>query len=266
MVGSEVSTAAELIRCEGVGFVWGANSASPVETIAGLDLVIRTGELVVVVGPSGCGKTTFLKLLAGLVRPTSGRVLFRGAEVTGPSRERGLIFQDLNLFPWLSVARQVGFGLQMSGTDAATRERVVEDMLRDMGLARWRAAYPHQLSGGMQQRVAIARALANDPDVVLMDEPFTALDYQTRLMMQTVLLDVWGRLHKTVVLVTHSIDEAVLLADRVVMLGRRPTRVADELVVQLPRPRDLTTGVVNEYRARLIRFLAQEWGDPAEGG
>lgn len=253
-----MTASANLLECRNVGYEWQPPGRAAVEAVRGLDLVLKAGEFLVLVGPSGSGKTTLLKLLAGLMPPTSGTILFAGKPVLGPSQARGLIFQDLNLFPWLNVADQIAFGPRMADKSRTECDAIVENLLRDMDLLEWRHSYVHQLSGGQQQRVAIARALASDPQLILMDEPLNSLDYQSRANVQQLLLALWQRLGKTIVLVTHSIDEALLLADRVVMLARRPTSVAAELRLDTARPRDIASAAANEHRARLIRFFEEQ--------
>lgn len=210
----------------------------PIEAIRRVDLAVREGDFVAIVGPSGCGKSTLLQIVAGLERPTSGRVLFRGQPVRGSSHERTLIFQESALFPWLTAQGNIEFGLRNLGLAAAERRARAREALRWLGLEAFAGLYPHQLSGGMQQRVALARALAVDPALLLMDEPFGALDEQTRLVLGEELLRLWAQTGSTVVFVTHSLDEAVLLSDRVFVMSARPGRVKDVVRVGLPRPRD----------------------------
>jgi len=200
-----------------------------VRALDGVDLVASRGEFVCLVGPSGCGKTTLLRILAGLAQPTSGT-----AQVTGKS---AVVFQGQSLFPWLTAAENVAYGLRLEGVPARTRNAVAVEQLRRVGLERFARAYPGTLSGGMQQRVNLARALAVDPDVLLMDEPFGSLDEQTRITMQEQLIALWEGSRKTVLFVTHSVEEAVALADRVVVLSAHPGRVILDLPITAPRPR-----------------------------
>jgi len=196
-------------------------------------------QFAVLVGPSGCGKSSLLYLTAGLAEPTSGEIHVGGQQVEGPGADRGMVFQSYTLFPWLTVRQNVEFGLKRRGMPAAQRKDIVDYYVNEVGLSGFADNYAKQLSGGMMQRVAIARALANDPQILLMDEPFGALDSQTRLQMQQLLLRVWGNSKKTVLFVTHDIDEAILLGDRVYVMGARPGRIKQILDVPIERPRHL---------------------------
>lgn len=202
-----------------------------------IELNVRDGEFLVLLGPSGCGKSTLLEILAGLQRPDAGEVSFRGTPVTGPRAELGMVFQDPALFPWQPLLSNVAIGLELAGVPARERERRALAELERVGLGDFAHAYPHELSGGMQQRAGIARALAADPDVLLMDEPFGAVDHLTRLQLQEELLTLWAGRHRTVVFVTHDVGEAVYLADRIVVLSPRPGRIAREIAVPASRPR-----------------------------
>ncbi|MHB2141031.1 ABC transporter ATP-binding protein [Pseudomonas monsensis] len=196
-------------------------------------------QFAVLVGPSGCGKSSLLYLTAGLAEPTSGEIYVGGQQVQGPGADRGMVFQSYTLFPWLTVRQNVEFGLKRRGVPAARRKEIVDYYVNEVGLSGFADSYAKQLSGGMMQRVAIARALANDPQILLMDEPFGALDSQTRLQMQQLLLRVWGNSKKTVLFVTHDIDEAILLGDRVYVMGAKPGRIKQILDVPIERPRSL---------------------------
>ncbi|MHC8353103.1 ABC transporter ATP-binding protein [Pseudomonas sp. RT4P38] len=196
-------------------------------------------QFAVLVGPSGCGKSSLLYLTAGLNEPTEGEIYVGGQQVQGPGADRGMVFQSYTLFPWLTVRQNVEFGLKRRGMAAAQRKDIVDYYVNEVGLTGFADNYAKQLSGGMMQRVAIARALANDPQILLMDEPFGALDSQTRLQMQQLLLRVWGNSKKTVLFVTHDIDEAILLGDRVYVMGARPGRIKQILDVPIERPRTL---------------------------
>jgi NitT/TauT family transport system ATP-binding protein len=196
-------------------------------------------QFAVLVGPSGCGKSSLLYLTAGLAEPTSGEIYVGGQQVEGPGVDRGMVFQSYTLFPWLTVRQNVEFGLKRRGMPAVQRKDIVDYYVNEVGLSGFADNYAKQLSGGMMQRVAIARALANDPQILLMDEPFGALDSQTRLQMQQLLLRVWGNSKKTVLFVTHDIDEAILLGDRVYVMGARPGRIKQILDVPIERPRNL---------------------------
>jgi len=210
---------------------------------------VRRHEFAVIVGPSGCGKSSLLYLTAGLNSPTEGQITVAGQTVTGPGPERGMVFQGYTLFPWLTVRENIEFGLKRKKTPAAERKEIVEHYLHEVGLDNFADNYPKQLSGGMKQRVAIARALANDPKILLMDEPFGALDSQTRLQMQQLLLRVWEHKKKTVVFVTHDIDEAILLADRVFVMGSKPGHIRRILDVKIPHPRTLDLAMEPDFIA-----------------
>ena len=221
------------IEVQGLGKSYGG-----VEALRGIDLTIRRGEFLAVIGPSGCGKTTLLKIVAGLVPATAGRVVIDGRSIAGPGPERSLVFQDFALMPWASVQRNVEFGLRMRRVGRAEREATARRYLEKVGLRGFEDAYPQQLSGGMQQRVGLARALAVNPRILLMDEPFASIDEQTRRLFQDDLLRLWADERKTVLFVTHSMEEAIYLADRVVVLSPRPGRVHQVLDSDLPRPRE----------------------------
>ncbi len=195
-------------------------------------------ELVCFIGASGCGKSTLIRILAGLDAPTSGRVLLDGNEVRGPGRDRGMVFQGYTLFPWRTVLENVMFGAEVCGVSRKEAKSGAQEWIHLVGLSRFASAYPHQLSGGMKQRVAIARALANHPRILLMDEPFGALDAQTRAQMQGYLLQIWRQVDITILFVTHDLDEAIYLADRIVVLGPNPGRILDVVEVPVERPRD----------------------------
>ncbi|MFC0402313.1 ABC transporter ATP-binding protein [Paraburkholderia rhizosphaerae] len=213
-------------------------------------------EFVCVIGPSGCGKSTLIRILAGLERQTSGEVLIDGQPVDGPGAERGMVFQGYTLFPWLTVKKNVMFGLKMNGMGRTQAEREALQWLDLVGLAKFADVYPHQLSGGMKQRVAIARALANRPRILLMDEPFGALDAQTRAKMQTHLLDIWRNIDVTVLFITHDLDEAIFLADRILVLKANPGEVQELIEVPVPRPRDYAQVTSPEFIATKARLEA----------
>lgn len=222
-------------------------SAGEVVALDQTNLTIAEGEFVTVVGPSGCGKTTLLNMIAGLDEPSSGRILLDGQEVHGPSPERGVIFQQYALFPWLTVEQNVAFGLKLKGVPAAQRADTVSHYLKLVGLSDFRKALPKELSGGMKQRCAIARAYAMNPSLLLMDEPFGALDAQTRVQLQAQLLETWEQERKTVFFITHDVDEAVFLARRVIVMSRRPGRVLMEVQVDLPYPRTPEIRLSDEF-------------------
>jgi NitT/TauT family transport system ATP-binding protein len=220
------------------------------DTFTALDRVsfeVPDQQFAVIVGPSGCGKSSLLYLTAGLNEPTEGEIYVGGQKVEGPGADRGMVFQGYTLFPWLTVRQNIEFGLKRRKLPASEIRTIVEFYLNEVGLAKFAEHYPKQLSGGMMQRVAIARALANDPQILLMDEPFGALDSQTRLQMQQLLLQVWGNSKKTVVFVTHDIDEAILLADRIYVMGARPGRIKEILDVPIERPRTLDVVMEPEF-------------------
>ena len=227
----------------------------PVVALDDISFEVEDGEFICILGTSGCGKTTLLRIIAGLEKPTSGEVLVGGVPVEGPSPERGMVFQEYSLFPWRNVLENIAFGLEMKNIPKEERLKLARTYVKRVNLEGFETAYPHELSGGMRQRVAIARALANDPQVLLMDEPLGALDAQTRNQMQQELLEIWEREKKTVIFVTHSVDEAVYLADRMVVLSPRPGRVDDIVPVDIPRPRDRTTVAFSELRKKILNRL-----------
>jgi NitT/TauT family transport system ATP-binding protein len=208
------------------------------QALGGLDLDVHEGEFLAVVGPSGCGKSTLLDILAGLSTPTSGDVLIDGKQVTGPALDRGIVLQGYALFPWRTTRENIEFGLEVKRIPKLQRRAISDRFIRLVGLEGFEKRLPHELSGGMKQRVALARALAYDPEILLMDEPFAAVDAQTRETLQDELLRIWEETRKTVIFVTHSIEEAVFLADRIAILAANPGRVSDIVEVELPRPRD----------------------------
>jgi ABC-type taurine transport system ATPase subunit len=221
--------------------VYGAG-ASAVLALEQVNLSFGPGDFVCIVGPSGCGKTTMLQTLAGFIRPSGGEVTLRGKPIRGPGPDRGVVFQQPALFPWMTVAENAGFGPRVRGADSAARAEIVERYLRTVGLWEFRSRYPYELSGGMQQRLAIVRALANDPELLLMDEPFGALDALTRERMQEELHAVWRRSGMTVVFITHSVEEAVYLGTDVVVMSPRPGRIVEHLKVDFcrqPEGRDI---------------------------
>jgi NitT/TauT family transport system ATP-binding protein len=229
-----------------------------VEILRDVSLRVAAGEFVCLLGPSGSGKSTILNLVAGLARPTTGQVQHDGARVAGPGPDRAVVFQDAALFPWLTLKQNVEFPLKLRGVPAAERAARGEELLRLVHLWRFQDRHPHELSGGMRQRGAIARALASDPAVLLMDEPFAALDAQTREILQGEVERIWRATKKTVIFVTHNVREAVRLADRVVMLATRPGRILHEELIELPRPRALNDVRVAEHATRIGRHIAEE--------
>ncbi|WP_375461935.1 ABC transporter ATP-binding protein [uncultured Enterovirga sp.] len=236
----------------------GVRGGAPVLALTTTDIAVAENDFITVLGPSGCGKSTLLRIVAGLDRPTTGRVLLDGRPVTGPGPERGMVFQSYTLFPWLTVAENIAYGLTERGVPAAAARETVAHYVDRMGLRGFERHWPKQLSGGMQQRTAIARALANDPAILLLDEPFGALDNQTRALMQELLLGIWERDRKTVLFVTHDIEEAIFLASRVLVMSARPGRIKAELPVELDHPRSYrvkTTPAFTELKARLTEEI-----------
>ena len=241
---------ADILSIEGVTKSFGAFAA-----LESTDLRIAEGEFVCLIGASGCGKSTLLRIVAGFETATAGHVISAGREVTGPGPERGMVFQDYGLFPWLSVRDNIGFGPAARGLPKAKIREITNRFIDMVGLSKFAAAYPHQLSGGMKQRVAIARVLANDARVVLMDEPFGALDAMTRERLQDELLEIWARTKLTVIFVTHAIEEAILLADRVVAMAPNPGRIISDTKISLQRPRDVASQPFNDLRRILSARL-----------
>ncbi len=235
-----------------------ADQGEGIEALREISLEVPEGEFVCILGPSGCGKTTLLRIIAGLEAPTAGEVRVDGVPVTGPTPRLGMIFQDYSLYPWRRVIENVAFGLELAGTGKAERLERAREYLDLVGLSAFADAFPYELSGGMRQRVAVARALATDPAVVLMDEPFGALDAQTRNAMQLELLEIWARTRKTVLFVTHSVDEAVFLADRIVVLSARPGTVREVVEVCDPRPRDRTCEACAAIRRHVLGLINED--------
>jgi NitT/TauT family transport system ATP-binding protein len=252
-----------------------ADDARPVLEIAGVgktfaggtvalqatDLSVHENDFITILGPSGCGKSTLLRMVAGLDTPTGGRIALDGKLVAGPGADRGMVFQSYTLFPWLTVLDNVCFGLREKGMPVAEQHAIARPFIAKVGLAGFEHHYPKQLSGGMQQRTALARALANDPRILLMDEPFGALDHQTRELMQELLLGIWEEERKTVLFVTHDIDEAIFMANRVVVMSARPGRIKCDIPVPLPHPRHYsmkTTLAFTELKARLTEEIRVE--------
>ena len=255
--------AAPLITVSNLDKTYRTRGRALVRALAGISLDIADGEFVTIVGQSGCGKTTLLKILAGLLVRSGGHVTLRGRPVDGPSRDIGIVFQDPVLLPWRTVFDNVMLPVQVLGLDRAVFRGRALRLLDLVGLHGFEDKYPHELSGGMRQRVALARALVHDPSLLLMDEPFGALDAMTRELMNLELLRIWGEAGKTVVFITHSIPEAVFLADRVVVMSARPGRIVEMVNVDLPRPRDLDLMASDEFGVytRKIRHLfdARRW-------
>lgn len=245
---------ASSLQVVGVSKFFRAADGAPVQALDRVDLTLEAGALVSLIGPSGCGKSTLLRLLAGLEPPTAGQLSVAGVPITGPSAERGLVFQDPNLFPWLTVRRNVEAGLVARGV-LRERRQDVADFLKLVGLESFADAYPHQLSGGMAQRVALARALVNHPKALLLDEPLGALDAFTRMRMQDEVLRLWQARGTTMLLVTHDIDEAIYMSDRIVLMSPRPARVERIIDVPLSRPRQRNDPRFLSLRAEILELL-----------
>ncbi|MBI3371065.1 MAG: ABC transporter ATP-binding protein [Betaproteobacteria bacterium] len=233
-------------------------SGSAVEALAPIDLEIGAGEFLVVVGPSGCGKSTLANILAGFGKPTAGVALIEGTPITGPAIDRGMVFQSYALFPWLSVTGNVEFGLERKGLSKSARREVALGYLQSVGLADFADRQVDELSGGMKQRVAIARAFAPEPSVIFMDEPFGALDALTRRALQKQLLQIWEEHRKTVLFITHSVPEAIFLADRIIVMTARPGSIKTEIRVALSHPRDTTSAAFRDYERSIYAQLDEE--------
>src|SRR5437016_153743 len=246
------------IRVDGVSRHFPSGHGGQLAALENISLEVQPGEFLCIVGPSGCGKSTLLHLIAGLHQQSSGQVFVDGKSVSGPGTDRILIFQELGLFPWLTVGQNVEFGMKMKGLSTAEREEKTRYYLRLVHLSQFKDSYAHQLSGGMRQRVALARALATEPDVLLMDEPFAALDAQTRDLLHDELERIWAETGRTIVFVTHNVREAVRLGDRVVLFTFRPGRVKREFQVDLPRPRQLEEVDVARAAREILEHLREE--------
>jgi NitT/TauT family transport system ATP-binding protein len=255
------------VQLEGISLSYKTEKGPRFLALDNIDLSVQAGEFLCIVGPSGCGKSTLLHLIAGLHHPTSGKVLIDDKEVRDPGTDRILIFQELGLFPWLKVGENVEFGMKMKGLSKAERKERTEYYLRLVHLAQFKDSYTHQLSGGMRQRVALARALATEPDVLLMDEPFAALDAQTRDLLHDELERIWAETGRTIIFVTHNVREAIRLGDRVALITFRPGRVKREFTIDLPRPRHLedvsvanaAREILGELRSEINRSLEVEY-------
>jgi NitT/TauT family transport system ATP-binding protein/sulfonate transport system ATP-binding protein len=248
-----------ILEVSGLGKIYEASNG-PVEALRGANLTVRKGEFICLLGASGCGKSTLLRIVAGFEEATEGSVAVYGCEVNGPGPDRGMVFQDYALFPWLTVRENIGFGPSHRRLGATEVARLTDKFMAMVGLADFADRYPHQLSGGMKQRVAIARVLANDADILLMDEPFGALDALTRSTLQEELIEIWRTTKLTVIFVTHSVEEAVLLADRVVVMSAGPGRIDCEAEIDLPRPRDVASIEFNTLRRDITKRLTSHIG------
>ena len=231
-----------------------------IEALAPIDLSIQAGQFVCLIGASGCGKSTLLRIIAGFEEPTTGVVSVRGVSVTGPGSDRGMVFQDYALFPWMTVRDNIAFGPRQRKLGKSEVSTVTDEYLKLVGLEKFASRYPNQLSGGMKQRVAIARVLANDANILLMDEPFGALDALTREQLQSELLQIWQRTGVTIIFVTHSVEEAVMLSDRILVMSAGPGKIDTDMKIDLPRPRDVSSPEFNTVRrdvaGRLTSHLA----------
>jgi NitT/TauT family transport system ATP-binding protein len=257
------------IQAKDVSLTFRPKNREAITALREFSLDVGKGEFVSIVGPSGCGKSTFLNILLGLIKPDTGVMQLNGARIAGPGQERAMVFQEFGLLPWRTVAGNVELGLELKGVESSVRHNRAMELINMAGLAGFESHYPHELSGGMKQRVGLARALATDPEVLLMDEPFAALDAQTRDLMQAELLQVWERTKKTVIFVTHSIEEAAYLSDRVVVMSARPGRTKTSIRINLPRPRDYEmrlSAKFNEIKAEIWSALKEElMGKAADG-
>ena len=249
------------VSIQAVSRVFETAKGQRTQALLPVDFEVRDNDFVTILGPSGCGKSTLLRIVAGLDHATSGRVLLDGVPVEGPGADRGMVFQSYTLFPWLTIEQNIRFGLRERGMPEALQKERAAYFIAKVGLRGFEQHFPKQLSGGMQQRTAIARALANDPKILLMDEPFGALDNQTRVLMQELLLGIWEAERKTVLFVTHDIDEAIFMANRVAVFSARPGRIKTELAVQLAHPRHYTIKTSPEFmdlKARLTEEIRAE--------
>ncbi|MFC6874359.1 ABC transporter ATP-binding protein [Halobellus marinus] len=242
------------VRVDGIGRRYDSPQGT-VQALQDVSFDVETGEFVCIVGPSGSGKTTLFRIIAGLESPTSGTVSLDGDPVEGPGPNLGLVFQEYHLFPWRTVSGNVGFGLERQDVGAAERQRRVDELLDLVGLDDFADSYPRDLSGGMKQRVALARALAVDPELLLMDEPFGAVDAQTKRMLQAELLDIWAETGKTILFVTHDVDEAITLADRVIVMGTEPGHVREHVEIDIDRPRSRSSARFGEYYERILDLI-----------
>ncbi|OUJ19501.1 ABC-type nitrate/sulfonate/bicarbonate transport system ATPase component [Methanonatronarchaeum thermophilum] len=231
------------------------NQKKPIKALQNVNLTIKQGEFTCLVGPSGCGKSTLLRIIAGLEQPTKGKTLIQGKPIKKPTPKTGLVFQEYTLFPWRTVTQNIEFGLEIQNTPKKQRKKIAKQYTKLVGLQGFEDNYPHQLSGGMKQRVSIARTLANNPTVLLMDEPFGALDAQTRNQMQKELLKIWQKTKKTILFVTHNVDEAVYLADKITIMTQRPGTIKNTIKINLPRERDRTSPQFNNYRTQILNQI-----------
>lgn len=246
-----------ILSIQDVSRVFTGARGSRTQALTPIHFDVRENDFVTILGPSGCGKSTMLRIVAGLDQPSTGRVLLDGQPVDGPGADRGMVFQSYTLFPWLTIEQNIRFGLRERGMPAAEQKERSDFFIAKVGLRGFEHHFPKQLSGGMQQRTAIARALANDPKILLLDEPFGALDNQTRVLMQELLLGIWESSQKTVLFVTHDIDEAIFMANRVAVFSARPGRIKTELSVDFPHPRHYTIKTSPEFMALKARLTEE---------
>lgn len=256
-----------ILEVRGLKRSFGSRDGREHTVFDGLDLDIHRREFITVIGPSGCGKSTFIRIVAGLDEASAGVVRLNGSPITGPGADRGMVFQGYTLFPWLTVKRNVMFPLRLKGMSDLTAEESARSWLHMVGLGAFENSYPHQLSGGMKQRVAIARALANEPRILIMDEPFGALDAQTRSQMQRYLLQIWKQVDVTILFITHDLDEAIFLSDRILVLGTNPGGMREMMLNPVPRPRTLAQFLSPEFlsiKARLETLIHPPGDQPQE--
>lgn len=246
------------LKAESVSKVFHTQDGHAVHAIEEINLNVKEGEFIALLGPSGCGKSTFLFMVAGFENPSNGTLVLDGAEIEGPSPNRGIVFQEYVLFPWRTVKQNIVFGLEIQGMDKYERDHKCNELIHLVGLQGFEDAYPHTLSGGMKQRVSIARALAYDPDVLLMDEPFGALDAQTRRRLIMDLIKIHEATRKTILFVTHSVEEAIELSDRICLFSARPSYVKELIDVEVPRPRDITSEEFVKLQRKLMESLDVE--------
>ena len=245
------------IEAKNVNLTFNPPNRAPVTALQNFSVTVNEGEFVSIVGPSGCGKSTFLNVLLGLIPPVSGEMAIRGNAVTGPGQDRAMVFQEFGLLPWRTVMHNIELGMELKGIGKSDRRPACQEFIDMVGLTGFEGHYPHELSGGMKQRVGLARALATNPEVLLMDEPFAALDAQTRDIMQAELLRIWSEAKKTVLFVTHQIEEAVYLSDRVIVMTKRPGQTKSIIDIPLVRPRDYEMRVTREFNDLKLKI----WND-----
>ena len=258
-------TPGPILRIEGLRKTFRTNNGGTLEALAETSFNVSENDFVCIVGPSGCGKSTLLRMIAGLETISAGRIGYRGEPVSRPQKEIGMVFQEYSLLPWRTVLDNVALGPEFGGAPREEREAKAKEYLRLVGMEDFSGAFPHELSGGMRQRVAIVRALANDPDVLLMDEPFGALDAHTRILLQKELLRVWENYRKTILFVTHGVDEAIYLADRILVMSARPGRILEIFDVDTERPRDRAHPAYGQLAERILSILEREAAFSATG-